>query len=96
MVPLVKQTDFGDGIFHIVNDREEGEILGIDQAPFQQLFGDEGVPVVPVVASRSLQAYDRFRVAFAGLHKRENFKAFIVGAESRRETGRLRAILFGT
>ena len=82
MVSLVKQTDFRDGIFHIVDDGKEGEIFGVDQAPLQQLLGDKRVPVVPIVAPRSLEAHDRFRVALAGLHKGENLKSFIVGAES--------------
>lgn len=83
----IEVFDFLNGLVHGCGDFEEAEIFRVDQFTSQQLARDEAVPVVPIVAPRSLEADDRLRVALAGLGEGQNLKAFVMRSKAAWEQG---------
>lgn len=87
MVAPIEGLDFLDRRVRRVHDLEEAEVFSVDQFSFQELLDDECRPVVPIVATRRLQADDWLRIALADLREGENFKSFIVCAEAAGKEG---------
>src|SRR5215510_12076445 len=87
MESAVKTPDLIDRIVHRRGDFEQAEIFKVDQLTGQQLACDEGVPIVPIVATGSLETHDRLGIAFAGLGESQNFKPFVMCPETSWEQG---------
>src|ERR1041385_8570144 len=83
----VEISDFIDRIVQRRGDFEEAEIFGVDQLTGQKLSCDEVVPLVPIVATWSLEAHNRLGIALACLSKGQNFETFVMSPESAREQG---------
>ena len=82
MEPAIETSDLIDRLVYGRGDFEQAEIFMINKPTGQKLACDEGVPVVPIVAAWSLEAYDRLRIALSSLGEGENFKAFIMCPEA--------------
>ena len=72
-----KTPDLFDGRFRRVDDLEQAEIFLVDQPSCKVDESMKAVPLVPIITSRRLEAYDRLGIALAGLRQGQNFKAFI-------------------
>ena len=85
MESAVKVPNLIDRVFHGRGDFEQAEIFRVDQLTGQELACDEGVPVVPIVATGGLETYDRLGIAFASLGEGLNFTPFILRPDTARE-----------
>ena len=73
--------NFGDRRLDRIGDFVEREILLRDHSAAEQLFLDESLPRLPIIAARLVEHYDRQHVVLAGLHERDDFHSLIERAE---------------
>ena len=81
----IETRDDAHGVFRVVGDLVEVQVVGRNQLFAQEMFADVFVPRFPIRATGSIHQDERHETALAGLHQSERFEAFVHRAEAAGE-----------